>query len=176
MVQDSHFQASRPEIMGSPILSDEQVRFIECGVSISAASRDVRRVPSVCKVVGCRVAADRRQVTILVDAVQAGQLLQDVAGSGALAVVFCLPSSHRTLQLKGHDARQVPLADGDAELAERHRAAFADDLLPLGYALPFALATHGFQAEGLRALSFTLSDLFEQTPGPNAGMRLEPEA
>lgn len=157
------------------ILNDDQVRFIESGVAISAASRDVRRVPSVCKVSGCRVAADRRQVTILVDAAQAGQLLQDVAFSQALAVVFCLPSSHRTLQLKGSDARQVALAAGDAELAERHRGAFAEDLLPLGYALPFALATHGFQPERLCALSFSLDALFEQTPGPNAGMRLESE-
>ncbi|SFP12428.1 hypothetical protein [Pseudomonas borbori] len=161
--------------MSGTSLSEEQVHFIESGVSISAASRDMRRVPSVSKVVGCRVAADRRQVTVLVDATQAGQLLQDVEGSKALAVVFCLPSSHRTLQLKGCDAHQVALAPGDAELAARHRDAFAADLLPLGYALPFARATHEFQVEQLRALCFTLSDLFEQTPGPNAGSRLEQE-
>ncbi|MDX1366174.1 hypothetical protein [Pseudomonas sp.] len=159
--------------MSGTSLSEEQVRFIESGVSISAASRDVRRVPSVSKVVGCRVAADRRQVTVLVDATQAGQLLQDVESSKALAVVFCLPSSHRTLQLKGCDAHQVSLAPGDTELAACHRDAFAGDLLPLGYALPFARATHEFQPEQLRALCFTLSDLFEQTPGPNAGSRLE---
>lgn len=159
--------------MTGATLNDEQVRFIESGVSISAASRDVRRVPSVSKVVGCRVATDRRQITVLVDAVQAGQLLEDVEASKALAVVFCLPSSHRTLQLKGRDACQVALAPGDAALAARHRDAFAEDLLPLGYALPFARATHEFQAQQLRALCFTLSDLFEQTPGPNAGSRLE---
>jgi hypothetical protein len=159
--------------MSDTTLNDEQVRFIESGVSISVASRDVRRVPSVSKGVGCRVAADRRQVTVLVDAAQAAQLLQDVASSATLAVVFCLPSSHRTLQLKGRDARQVALAPDDAALAARHRDAFAEDLLPLGYALPFARATHEFQAQQLRALCFTLSDLFEQTPGPNAGSRLE---
>lgn len=160
--------------MSGMTLSEEQIRFIESGVSIGAASRDVRRVPSVSKVVGCRVAVDRRQVTVLVDATQASQLLQDVAACGALAVVFCLPSNHRTLQLKGRDAREVALAPGDAELAAHHRDAFAENLLPLGYALPFARATHNFQGSQLRALSFTLSDLFEQTPGPNAGMRLEP--
>ncbi len=162
--------------MSGMTLSDEQIQFIESGVSISLASRDVRRVPSVSKGVGCTVAGDRRQVRVLVDAAQAGQLLADVAASGALAVVFCLPSSHRTLQLKGRDAREVALAPGEREVAERHRQAFAEDLLPLGYALPFARATHGFQAERLRALSFTLSDLYEQTPGPNAGVRLEPGA
>ena len=160
--------------MSGMTLSDEQIRFIESGVSISLASRDVRRVPSVTKGVGCRVAGDRCQVRVLVDAAQSAQLLADVAACGALAVVFCLPSSHRTLQLKGHDAREVPLAAGDAELAARHREAFAADLLPLGYALPFARATHDFHGECLRALSFTLSDLFEQTPGPHAGVRLEP--
>ena len=159
--------------MSATTLSDEQVRFIESGVSIAVASRDVRRVPSVSKGVGCRVAADRRQVTVLIDAAQAAQLLQDVASSATLAVVFCLPSSHRTLQLKGRDARRVALAADDVERAARHREAFAEELLPLGYALPFARATHGFQADQLQALCFTLSDMFEQTPGPNAGMRLE---
>ncbi|MEX6501005.1 hypothetical protein [Pseudomonas zhanjiangensis] len=162
--------------MSGVTLSEEQIRFIESGVSISLASRDVRRVPSVSKGVGCRVASDRCQIRVLVDAAQSGQLLEDVAASGALAVVFCLPSSHRTLQLKGRDAREVPLSAGDAELAARHRDAFAADLLPLGYALPFARATHDYQVERLRALSFTLSDLFEQTPGPHAGARLEPSS
>lgn len=155
-------------------LSDEQVRFIESGVSISVASRDVRRVPSVSKGVGCSVAADRCQVRVLVDAAQSGQLLQDVAASGALAVVFCLPSSHRTLQLKGLDARELAPQLDDIERAERHCQAFAEDLLPLGYGLAFARATHGFDPTRLRALCFTLNAVFEQTPGPNAGVRLEP--
>lgn len=155
-------------------LSDEQIDFIQGGVSISLASRDMRRVPSVSKAVACRVAADRRQVCVLLDAGQSQALLRDVAACGALAATFCQPSSHRTLQLKGRDAKEAPLQAGDLELARRHLEAFAADLVPLGYALSFARATQGFQAEQLRALCFTLSDLFDQTPGPHAGARLEP--
>ncbi|MVW76446.1 hypothetical protein [Pseudomonas xionganensis] len=158
------------------MLDAEQIDFIQSGVSIAVASRDVRLVPSVSKAVGCRVAADGRQVTLLLDAGQSQQLLRDVAECGELAVVFCRPSSHRTLQLKGHDACLVELAPGDVERASVHVQAFAEDLLPLGYAEPFARATHGFCTEQLCALRFTLSDLFDQTPGPRAGQRLEPQA
>ena len=103
-------------------LSDEQIDFIQGGVSISLASRDVRRVPSVSKAVACRVAADRRRVCVLLDAGQSHTLLRDVASCGALAATFCQPSTHRTLQLKGRDAQEAALQpDGTLRVTREPR-------------------------------------------------------
>lgn len=158
--------------MSQPLVTEDDARFIRGGVSISIASRDVRRVPSLARVAGCRLSADLRQVTVLVLKSQAGQLLQDIATTQAVAVVFSRPSTHHTLQLKGSDAAITPLLPGDAGLAATHRNAFSDDIVPLGYARDFALAVHGFDADDLAAITFSPTDIFQQTPGPGAGGRI----
>ena len=66
----------------------------------------------------------------------------------------------------------VPLQDDDAAACARHREAFAQELLPMGYSLEFSRAIHDFVPEDLVAVSFTISDIFEQTPGPGAGARM----
>lgn len=71
--------------MSQPLVTEDDARFIQGGVSISIASRDVRRVPSLARVAGCRLSADLRQVTVLVLKSQAGQLLQDIATTQAVA-------------------------------------------------------------------------------------------
>ncbi len=158
--------------MTTVCLTPEQVAFITRDVSLSIASRDVRRVPSVCKAVGCRVAPDRRRVTLLVEAAANAQLLADLRATAAVAAVFSLPATHETLQLKGRDAC-VQAADAeDIALARAHNEAFAQHLVPLGYPLAFARAVHDFRDDDLVAVSFTVSDIFAQTPGPGAGARM----
>ena len=53
---------------GPALLDEEGAAFVQGGVSIVAASRDAALVPSIGRVVGCRVAADRRRVTVFVAA------------------------------------------------------------------------------------------------------------
>lgn len=157
--------------MSSTPLTEDQAAFIAGGVSITLAARDMRRVPSLVKVLGCRVSADRRAVTVLVDAAAARQVLQDIAATGAIAVVYSRPSTHHTLQIKGSDARQVVPAATDHELVAAHNSAFAADLVPLGYSREFSFAIHGLGDE-LAAVQFTVDAVFAQTPGPGAGARI----
>lgn len=159
--------------MRQALVTDDYARFIQSHVSISVASRDVRRVPSIVRATGCRLSAPDDRITLLLLKSQASQLLADITATHAIAVVFSEPSTHRTLQFKGRDAAQSALADDDALLAGAHREAFAGEIVPLGYARDLALAVHSFREEDLVAVTFTVSDIFEQTPGPKAGVRLE---
>lgn len=158
--------------MRQPIVMEDDARFIQSGVSISVASRDVRRVPSLARGAACRLSADHRQITVLVLESQAHQLLQDIASTSAIAVVFSEPSTHRTLQLKGSDAAITRTLPGDAGLAAQHRDAFSADIVPLGFSRDLARAIHGFSPGDLVAVTFTASDIFQQTPGPGAGERM----
>jgi hypothetical protein len=157
--------------MSAPIVTDDDVRFMQGGVSISVASRDRRFVPSLARSAGCRLSPDHRHVTILLLRSQARQLLRDVADTGAIAVVFSEPSTHRTIQLKGSDARIDTVQPADTAVADGHRTAFADDIIPLGYVRELAYAIHGFTPDDLVAVTFTPTDIFQQTPGPGAGVR-----
>jgi hypothetical protein len=159
--------------MDSPALTTLQAELIASDrLSMSVASRDMRRVPSLSRALGCRVAPDRTRLTLFLQRMQSRQLLQDIAATQAVAVVFSLPSTNLTFQVKGRDAAETALQDGDVALCAAHREAFAQEILPHGYALELARAVHDFDPGQLVAVGFSVSDVFEQTPGPGAGARV----
>lgn len=155
------------------MLTDDHAAFLQGRISITAASRDARRLPSVVRAAGCRVDRAAGQVTLLLATRQCGQLLADIAATGALAVVFSEPSTHRTLQFKGSDARATALQPGDHDLVAAHRQAFVDEIVPLGYTRELALTVHSVPQDELCAVTFSVDAVFEQTPGPRAGARVD---
>lgn len=159
---------------GPALLDEDGAAFVQGGVSIVAASRDAALVPSIGRAVGCRVAADRRRVTVFVAASQAPQLVADLRACGRIAVVFSRPSTHRTLQLKGDDAVVRPLVRGETAIPERYVGGFAEDIGKLGHTEAQARTLVAAVDGDLLAIDFTPSAAFEQTPGPNAGAPLPP--
>ncbi len=151
------------------LIDGELAAFLQSGVSVHAASRDAANVPCLVRGVGCRVSGDRRQLTIFLLAAQCGRLLRDLADNGAIAFVASQPSTHRTVQLKGSDAKVGVPQPGDERLAEGQREAFLRDLVGIGYdeSLPRTLLG-GDWADAV-AVTFTPTAVFAQTPGPNAG-------
>lgn len=159
--------------MSMPRLTQAQSDLLENGyASLYLASRDARRVPSLTRGLDARLDEAEAQVTILVLRSQSPQVLRDIAGTRAAALVVSRPSTHLTFQLKGVDARETVLP-ADAEYrARRHQEAFARELATYGYPLAFATTMHDFQPDDLVAVTFTVSALFEQTPGPGTGARV----
>ena len=160
-----------------PLLDEAAAAFLHRpGISITAASRDDRNVPRIGRCLGCRVTADRQRVTVLIAAEQYRAFFDALAASRTIAVVFSYPSTHQTLQLKGTDARVEPLAQEDVQLAERHVNNFVEELGSLGYNRDVVRTTHWCDVSELRAVTFTPTAAFEQTPGPGAGAPLRRSA
>ncbi len=159
-----------------PLLNAEHAAFIQCGVSIGAATRGNSNEPKVARAFGCRVSADRRRVVLLFPVNQAGTFLEAVRLTGTIAVVFSQPSTHRTIQLKGVDASAATLEPEDAALCARYAEAFGDDLLRLGYRREFSNAILAFDPSDLAAIAFTPTSAYTQTPGPQAGTPLRTTA
>jgi hypothetical protein len=153
-------------------LDPELVAFMQGGVSMHAASRDAQLVPNLSRPLALRVCADRTRVAVLLLASHSGAMLADFEANGQIALAVTLPSTHRTVQLKGTDAALEPLQDGDHALVARYREAFVADLGKIGYAatLPQTLLAGG--RADVVAVGFTVSAVFTQTPGPAAGTRL----
>lgn len=156
------------------ILDAELAAFLEGGVSIHAASRDAQCVPHLSRAIGCRVDPGRRRVTLFLVASQSGAVLADCRANGAVAAVFSLPTTHRTVQLKGSDAALAEVGEADLVRIARYREAWIDQLAALGFdrAIPRTIAS-GSRGD-IVALTFTVSAAFVQTPGPSAGTRLRP--
>ena len=156
----------------NPLADEANFALLRTGYMVTVASRDAAHVPSVTRALGCRVAPDRRRVTVFLLASQSDTLLRDLRTTGAIAAVFSQPSTHRTIQLKGSDATVGAIEPGDVELIEANAAAALADLALAGFPESFARTIFAYDAPDVVAVGFTPSTAFFQTPGPQAGRRL----
>jgi len=153
-------------------LADDVIRFVESGVSITVGSRDARCVPSMARVLGCRVAADRCTLQFWMVATQSAQLRLDCKTSDRLVAVFSQPTTHRTLQIKGDSVAEIPMTASDGAIIDDHTRDFGAELAPLGFSCVFTHAFFAHEADDVIALSCTAREIFDQTPGPDAGRKL----
>lgn len=157
----------RPEALDPALAA-----FIVSRISMQIAACDGRGPATLVRGLGCRVSDDLRTVTVLMPRSQALPVLAAIAANGRVAVVFSEPESHRTVQLKGVDARiEAATADDEASLvpyAAAMAARLAPSRVPEAYSRTLLSASPG----DLVAVCFTPSQAFGQTPGPRAGMPL----
>jgi hypothetical protein len=151
------------------LLDSAHAEFISGGVSISLAACRPGALPNMARGLGCRVSAGLDTLTVFLAATPGAALLDDVRRTGCIAVVFSQPSTHRTVQFKGADARIVPLEAGDGERASRYVEAFVAELSALGYPGEVIRTMLECEPDDVVALAFTISAAFSQTPGPKAG-------
>jgi hypothetical protein len=150
-------------------LDPELVAFTQGGVSMHAASRDSHHVAQLSRALGCRISDDRTRVTVFLLASHSGAMLADYQANGQIALVITLPSTHRTVQLKGADATIEPLRDEDHKLIARAREAFVRDLITIGFRKELPEVLVSGQRGDVVAVAFTVTAAFIQTPGPAAG-------
>lgn len=156
----------------APLLDEERAAFIIHRVAMNVASCSAARVPSLVRAHGCRVSADRRQVTVFVPVLRAAGVLADLRAGGAIAAVFTLPRTHETLQLKGLKAEIIPLDADDHARIKAYADSFFDEIRGVGFKEPFARwIVSGLDEEHV-GLLFEPTAAFVQTPGPNAGQPL----
>lgn len=158
------------------LLSDSTVAFIQREVAIDVASRSSNLRPSACRGFACRVAPDRQRLTIFVRRTEAAQLLQDVLGQDVIAVVFCLPESEIALQIKGRGISLSAATPEEALSVHDYRQRFVEGIVKLGFNRDFGLAYMATDEGQLVAVSFTPTEVFEQTPGPLAGQPMKDKA
>lgn len=153
-------------------IAGDLAAFLEGGVSIVVSSSGGAEGPAIGRALGCVVSPDRCRVTVFLSASANAALVAAAAGTGVVAVVFTEPSSHRSVQLKGADARIAP-PDGDVgPVLSRHVEAFRRDLERIGFDEAFTRTLMAYDVADLVALSFTPSGSFDQTPGARAGSPL----
>jgi len=151
----------------------DRAAFMQSGVSMSIGSRDSGLRSSVSRALGCRVLPDG-EVRVYVDASISCDLLRDVADCGMVAVVYSDIVSHRTLQVKASGARVQALDGDDQQAADAYMRRFGGVVAELGYPEAVPRALLGAEPDARMAIVFRPREGFEQTPGPQAGQRLEP--
>lgn len=155
------------------MLDSDHSAFVQTGVSISLAASGPDRLPSMSRGLGCKLVDGGEKLAIFVRRSQSVELLENISRSGQVANVFSLPSSNRTLQLKGVDARVLPFDPADRSVVEAHLADFLLEVLPLGLAEDVVRTLFCCAVDDLATVVYSPCAAFSQTPGPKAGAPLD---
>jgi len=164
-------KASKP-----PLLDAARAQFIRGPVAINLASHDAACLPSIARGYGCKLSADRQRLTVFLSVRSAEAVLRDLRAGAPIAVTFCRPESHATLQVKGERASVGQLGPRDRAVMRAYGAAFRDEIASLGYNAAFSSRLAAPVEDDAVAVEFEPVALFDQTPGPDAGKSLVPKS
>ena len=151
-------------------IDDELAAFVQRGVSAMLATVDDTSFPDATRVNGV-AALDDRRLRILVAADATAARANAVDGA-RVAVLVTELVSYRSIQFKGVVLDAAPArTPGDLGLADHHLASFVAAAPHVG--IEPAKAAQFFATE-LVPIVVGVESLFDQTPGPGAGRRIEP--
>ena len=156
-------------------IDDQLKAFLESGVSVLVGTRDSGLSPEITRAWGPRISKDRNSVSLCVPLATSRKTLENLEENAQIAVSFSLPTSYKTIQLKGHCIETGEPSGADLRAVEQHRNAFCS--LNEGIGVPRHLLDSFWRAEleispALVAIRFHPEDVYDQTPGPKAGSRL----
>jgi hypothetical protein len=145
-------------------------RCLEPGTSVLVGTVDVRGIPSCCRASAITTHDDLKTVAIYLPIATSHQAIRDIATTHRVAVAVTQVIEHVSIQLKG-TANTARLA-GDDEVAfvEDRFKAFAEVLYKIGMPRPLTRSVVHWPAF---VVEMRVEEIFDQTPGPNAGVRLQ---
>jgi len=148
----------------------ELPRILEGLTAVVVGTRDAALVPSCVQAAGVWADASGR-LTVYIPEGTAEACLANIAANGAVAVVMEKVMTHRTVQVKGRCVKMRPARPDEREIVERCMGAFIDDVARAGAPRRILLKKNNWPC---RAVTIEVAEVFEQTPGPRAGLPFEP--
>jgi len=142
-------------------------RLIEGLSAIAIGSRDQELVPACTLAVGAQ-ADDAGRLTVYVPDAIGAAIFRNVEANGRVAVVMEHIPTHRTVQVKGRCLEMRPAREDERPIVERSQAQFLEVVALIG--APAHAARR--RRWPCRAITFSVDEVYEQTPGPRAGLPL----
>lgn len=152
------------------LLPPELIAMMDKGVSVIVSACSLAMRPSIMRAVGSSITPGT--VTVYVSRQQSRQLIQDIASTGRIAVVFSEPASHRTVQVKASRARIRCAEVSDEAALARYLASMEQEIEQVGFSPTYTRAMLAHRLDDVVAISFEPAQAFDQTPGPKAGAAL----
>ncbi len=151
------------------LIPDSIIHLLQTGVSVIVGTRDASLKPECTRAWGIHVASDRSTVTIFLAEAIAGKTINNLHENGAIAVSCSRPTDHITCQLKGRVRMIRPVASTEQGLSQQWHRDFLAELTAIG--VPRQLS-ESWIIEPTIAVDITVSEVFDQTPGPDAGRKI----
>jgi hypothetical protein len=150
-------------------LPPEIVDLVESGVSLLVATRDGALRPACVRAFGASVSADRKTVTVFFPQATGARCKVNLDENKRIAVGVSRPFDNLAVQLKGSVTDLHAARDDERVVPERYLSAYVEQLYLAGLPRNLLKRAHVWPAW---SATFTLEDVFVQTPGPDAGKRL----
>jgi len=154
------------------MIDNDSATFIQTGVSISVAACAPGRRPCMSRGLACKLIDGGQRIGIALRRSQSAEVLDNIRLTARVAVVFSQPTTNRTVQLKGVDARIEAFDQADQPLIDHHLDAFVPEVVALGTPAEMVHALLDYTLDDMVMVIYTPSAGFDQTPGPKAGERL----
>ncbi|MEI9942430.1 MAG: hypothetical protein WDO69_34880 [Pseudomonadota bacterium] len=138
------------------------------GPSLMVATRDERLSLELSRVAGARL-GDDGLLRMALPLPESRRAIWNLEDNSVVALSVVLPTTYRNLQLKGRDVRAIEWPGHEA-IARAHGAAFREQVIAVG--VPIELSSSFLSLNRFATFAFTPSEVYEQTPGPGAGLRV----
>jgi hypothetical protein len=148
------------------MISEELARFLEQGLSILIAVRDVNMAPYGVRVSAVAVDEDRTHVTAYIHQSVAAKILEHLKENGQVALGFSRPTDHRAYQVKGTFVDSHVCRPRERDFVQRQFEAFRGELEAVGIPPSMTAKWKSWPSVAVRIL---VTEVFAQTPGPGAG-------
>ena len=147
------------------------VEFLTSGVSVLVATRSADHVPEAVRAYAPLVAPDRARIELVVPNGLGDRTIANLRDNGQIAAAFSRAIDHVSVQVKGTCVALRPTSEDDRPAVERFRAAYIEGLYLIG--MPRSL-TSRFRALPGTVVTFEVTGIYNQTPGPRAGESIGP--
>lgn len=151
------------------MIKPELASFLEEGLGIHVGTRDERLRPNGARALAVKVSPDGAHIVVYLSQVAAGRVLPDLESNGQAAVDFGRPTDDRACQVKGLFVSSWAASAEERALIETQWRGYGDKLEGIG--IPRA-AFGNWTIWPAVAIRLKATALFEQTPGPQAGVPL----
>ena len=135
-------------------------------------TRDSDLVPELVRAWGPRISRDRKSIAVCVAVAASVRTLENLRDNGRLAVSCALPLNSNAIQMWGRCIETRKAHRQDLSAVEAHIDLFARVNADLGVPKPFIDAMRQRELAGSPAMvtiRFVAEQIFNQTPGPDAG-------
>lgn len=152
--------------MSKEIPADGAV-FLESGISLLVGTRGPDNRPTALRATGIRVHADRRGVDVFLPARAAARTVADLEACSRVAVTASRIIDYRTFQLKGTARAVRDGREDERDVTTGYIEKFAASVEEVG--MPRIVTRHVL-AWPAKVIEIAVEEIFDQTPGPNAGV------
>jgi hypothetical protein len=140
--------------------------FLRLSPSLALATCDAAGRPEIVRAGGARLMPSGK-LRVLVPFPEGARSIANISATGRAALTGAMLATWRTLQVKGTDAVVIEWPE-HVGLAQEQMAGLGAQITAIGWPLEMHLAL--WSDREFRALELTPTELYEQTPGPGAGL------